>query len=337
MRTWSYGHLLLLNLKRLVRPLYTGFPESEQWEDYPSNDSQARQARDQDGIALYAHPALRFDQVPTGSLGGEAVADVALGSIDGFEVFCSHDEPSMELWYRFLNLGFRLGISGGSDAFLNQSFSFLAGGERVYVYTADHFDYESWARGLREGRSFATIGPLLSFQVNGLLPGSKIHLESKKSSAKVHVQVEAVSAIPITKVEIVARGRVVAEASSPTPVQRLQWQGELPLEESTWLAARVWAENSDRISNGPSRWSERRSNDRVLAAHSSPIYVSVGNTQVYSAEDRDFCLRWMDALTERIGKDGKFADAAHRQEVLNSFALARQVYQNMGPAPRENQ
>src|SRR6185437_2250286 len=125
-----YGHLVLLGLKSLVRPIYTGFPGTPHWQDYPSNYDQAEQARREGGIALYAHPALRFDYFPSGSLAGEAVADVALGGIDGLEVFCSHDEPSMELWYRFLNLGFRLGIGGGSDAFVNQSFAFLTGGER---------------------------------------------------------------------------------------------------------------------------------------------------------------------------------------------------------------
>jgi len=39
MRSWSYGHLLLLNLRYLVRPLYSGFPDAIHWEDYPANSS----------------------------------------------------------------------------------------------------------------------------------------------------------------------------------------------------------------------------------------------------------------------------------------------------------
>jgi hypothetical protein len=257
MRTWSYGHLLLLNLKQLVRPLYTGFPAANYWEDFPSNYEKAQQAREYGGIALYAHPALAFDSVPSGSLAGESVADVPLGAIDAFEVFCSHDEPSMELWYRFLNLGFKLPISGGSDAFLNQSFSFLAGGERVYVHTGDRFTYRDWIEELRRGRSFATVGPLLTFEVNKQIPGAELHFASVSASVSVHVN--AASAIPFTSIELVANGRVVASAARAVPTHRIEWRGKIPVESSEWLAVRVWGPNNHRISNGPSRWSQRRS------------------------------------------------------------------------------
>jgi TolB protein len=328
MRSGSYGHLLLLNLKHLVEPLYTGFPGAKQWEDYPSNYSQAQQARDEGGVALYAHPALKFDEIPVGSLAGEAVADVALQSIDAMEVFCSHDEPSMELWYRFLNLGFRLGLSGGSDAFLNQRFSFLPGGERVYVYTGGGLGYASWIDGLRCGRSFATVGPLLTFEVDGNPPGAELHFASGPASVSIRAKVSSV--IPISRIEIVANGRVVATASKQKPTNHLQWKGTVSLAQSSWLAARVWAPDNDRISNGPSRWSERRSASLTLGAHSSPAYVYIGHQPIFSAPDRDFCLRWLDGLADRVRKNGKFATDSHRDQVLSTFARARRVYEAMG-------
>lgn len=327
MRTGSYGHLLLLNLKQLVRPLYTGFPGPEHWEDYPSNYSQAQQARDHGGVTVYAHPALAFDQIPTGSLAVESVADVALGAIDAFEVFCSHDEPSMELWYRFLNLGLRLAVAGGSDAFLNQRFTFLAGDERVYVYTGDHFSYATWIEGLRRGRSFATVGPLLTYEVNGNPPGSEQRVDS--GTATVAVQVSVVSPIPIARIEVVANGHVVAEASSATPTYHLDWRGTVAVQLSSWLAARVWGPDNDRIANGPSRWSQRRSNSLVLLAHSSPSYVYLGRQSIFSEQSYDFCLRWLNVLVERTHKDGKFSSDTHRNEVLTTFLRARDVYEKM--------
>ena len=327
MRTWSYGHLVLLNLKRLVRPLYTGFPGAQNWEDEPSNYSQAQQAREQGGVAVYAHPALRFDDIPTGSLASESVVDVALGGIDAFEVFCSHDEPSMELWYRFLNLGFKVGLAGGSDAFLNQRFSFLPGGERMYVHTGHHGDYASWINELRRGRSFATVGPLMLFDGDGEQPGSERRFAAP---AKVSLGVSVVSPIPVSKLEIVANGQVVAEASSPMPTEGLAWRGVLGLAQSSWIAARVWGPNSDRIANGPSRWSERHSPTLVLLAHSSPSYVYVDDQPIFSETARQFCLHWLDALIERIRTEGKFTTEAHRDDVLATFMRARAVYQNMG-------
>jgi hypothetical protein len=328
MRTWSYGHLVLLGLKRLVRPIYTGFPGTPHWEDYPSNDQQAEQAHQNGGIALYAHPALQFDAIPTGSLAGESVADVAFNAIDGFEVFCSHDEPSMELWYRFLNLGFRLGISGGSDAFLNNRFAFLAGGDRVYVYTGKRLTYDAWIDGVKRGRAFATVGPLLTFTVDGHMAGAELRFAAAQSA--VPVQAHADSSIPMTRIEIVSNGHVVASASSPTPTGHLQWSGIVPVKRSSWIAARIWGPNNDCIANGPSRWSQRRSPLLVLLAHTGPVYMSIGDRPVFSAADRDFCLHWIDALTARISRDGKFANAAHRTEGLALFAQARRVYERMG-------
>lgn len=334
MRTWSYGHLVLLGLKSLVRPIYTGFPGTPNWEDYPSNYDQAQQARRQGGVALYAHPALHFDDFPTGSLAGESVADVALGGIDGLEVFCSHDEPSMELWYRFLNLGFRLGISGGSDAFLNNRFAFLAGGERVYVYTGKKLTYSAWLDGLRQGRAFATVGPLLTFTVAGHIAGSELRFASSQQNLPAHI--DAVSTIPMTRMEIVSNGRVVAVATSAKPTDHMEWSGTIDIPQSAWVAARVWGPNNDRIANGPSRWSQRRSPDLALLAHTGPVYVRVGATPVFSSSDREFCLHWIDELAARITKDGKFAGDQQRQEVLALFARARQVYERMG-TPREGE
>jgi hypothetical protein len=328
MRTWSYGHLLLLNLRQLVRPLYTGFPGSTHWEDYPSNYSQALQAREQGGATLYAHPALRFSEIPAGSLAGESVVDVALGAIDAIEVFCSHDEPSMELWYRFLNLGFKLGISGGSDAFLNNRFAFLAGGERVYVYTGREFRYASWIEGLKRGHTFATVGPLLTFDVAGHIAGSELRFDDSSTFVPVHVK--AVSSVPMTRIEIVVNGRVAAAASSPSSVGQLKWSGKLHVNGSSWVAARVWGPDNDRISNGPSRWSQRRSSGEALLAHSSPVYLTLRGQPIFSAADRDFCLTWIDTLVARIRKDGKFASDMHRDEVLESFLRARQMYERMG-------
>lgn len=330
MRTWSYGHLVLLGLKSLVRPIYTGFPGTPNWEDYPSNYDQAQQARRQGGVVLYAHPALRFDDFPTGSLAGEAVADVALGGIDALEVFCSHDEPSMELWYRFLNLGFHLGISGGSDAFLNNRFAFLAGGERVYVYTREKLTYSGWLDALRQGRAFATVGPLLTFTVAGHIAGSELRFASSQKNLPVHI--DAVSTIPMTRMEIVSNGRVVAVATSAKPTDHMTWSGTIEAPQSAWVAARVWGPNNDRIANGPSRWSQRRSPDLALLAHTGPVYVRVGDIPVFSSSDHDFCLRWIDELTARISKDGKFSGDQHRQEILALFARARQVYERMGAA-----
>ncbi len=326
-----YGHLVLLNLKQLVRPLYTGFPGSPNWEDYPSNYQQAQKAKAQGGFTIYAHPALAFDQIPTGSLAGESVVDVALGAVDAMEVFCSHDEPSMELWYKFLNCGFRLGITAGSDAFINQRFSFIAGGERVYVYAGGRFDYPSWIGALKHERAFATVGPLLFFEVEGRPPGQQFHFA--KEPVKLRTAAHALSSLPMIRMEILANGKVIASVSSETPTTALEWKGAVDITRSSWLAARVWGPGNRLIANGPSRWSQRRS-PLVLQAHTAPSYVYLGDSPIYSAEDRAFFIKWIDSLIEKIKRRGRFATEERRQEVIGIFLRARRAYEEMGSKKR---
>lgn len=322
-----YGHLVFLNLKELVRPVYTGFPGTPNWEDYPANYRQASSARAQGGTVSYAHPALVFDRPPSGSDAVESVVDVALGLVDALEVFCSHDEPSMALWYRFLNLGFRVAIAAGSDAFLNQDFAFAAGGVRSYVHTGEEFGYARWVEGLRAGRTFATAGPLLFFEVENQLPGRQFRFDkgpvTLRAAARVH------SMVPVQKLEIVANGKVVAEAGGGAPVDRLEWKGGITLPESGWVAARVWGPGHRLIANSPS-WFGQRQNPLVLMAHSGALYVSIAGRRAFSAADRAFCMDWIDALVNNVKTRGRFATDARRQEVIDTFLRARSIYERMG-------
>jgi hypothetical protein len=325
MRTYGlYGHLLFYNLRQLVRPLDTGFPGSPNWEDYPSNYAQAMKAKAQGAFTAYAHPALAFDRIPTGSLAGESVVDVALGAIDAFEVFCSHDEPSMALWYKFLNSGFRLGITAGSDAFVNQRFALVTGGVRVYVHTGRQFDYQSWINNLSQGRAFATVGPLLFFEIEGKLPGEEFHFV--RGPVKLKAKASVSSLVPMTKLEIVANGKVVHSVSTDTPTNKLQWHGTIDLPHSAWLAARVWGPDHRLIANSPSRWAESRSS-LVLLAHTGASYVHIGNGPIYSPEDQEFFIQWIDTLIEMVKKQGKFSDERKREEVIETFLRARRVYE----------
>jgi len=83
------------------------------------------------------------------------------------------------------------------------------GGNRTYAYLGkEEFSFPNWARAVRAGRTFATSGPLLQFQVDGRMPGDEIAM--RKGEAAVEVSVEAVSHVPFHRLEIVHNGRVVA-------------------------------------------------------------------------------------------------------------------------------
>ena len=318
-----YGHLIFQGLGELVRPIYTGFQDTPNWEDWPSNYQQAANAKAQGAFTAYAHPAIKLEAFPSGSDAREAVVDVALGAIDALEVFCSHDEASMRMWYRFLNCGFPVGISAGSDAFVNQSFSFLPGGERVYVHTGRTFSQASWMDGLRQGRAFGTVGPLLFLEVEERLPGERFQFD--RGPVRLRVSARAVSAVPMTRLEIVSNGKVLEASAAKSGADRLNWSGTITLDQSAWLAARVWGPEHRLIANGPSRGAER-SSPEVLLAHTGASWVTIGGRRVVSPEDRDYLIRWLDALAQDLDAHGHFSGTERKEIVKGHFRRARHIY-----------
>ncbi len=321
-----YGHLLFFGLREMVRPVYSGFPGTPNTDDWPSNGALAANARRQGAIAMYAHPALKLEAFPSGSDARESVVDVSLGTIDALEVFCSQEEAAMRLWYRFLNCGFPLGISGGSDAFLNQSFAFVAGGDRVYVQAGQRSSQAEWIAGLRRGRAFATVGPLVFFTAQHRPPGERLSFDH--GPVRLPVSVRAISIIPMSRLEIVANGRVLRVAHGDAESHELKWSGTIQLDQSSWIAARVWGPNHRLIANGPSRWAEWSSSD-VLLAHTGATWVTIAGKRSVSGGDLDYLLRWTDELTADLRANGRFSTPERRKEVERDFEAARKVYESL--------
>ena len=295
-----YGHMCLYNLKRLAEPLFTGFKGTEYEDDYPANYNQAEFARAQGGAVTYAHPGY----APTfeGASCRELPVDLALGAIDAMDVFSNNpEEVAMELWYRLLNAGFRLGISAGTDSFTNVADHYTPGGHRVYALTALPLRYEDWITAYKQGRTFATNGPMILLKVNGQYPGSDLKLAAGKHSLKIDVSVQ--SHLPVSNTELVVNGKAI------TPVPKT-----LTLSESSWIAART---------KGP--WDRMVLNDGELRAHTSPVYVSIGNQPIANQSDIRFWLEWIDKLTARTAERGRFSSEQRKQEVLNLFRKGRAI------------
>jgi hypothetical protein len=288
-------------LKTLVEPLYTGFPNTPHADQYPPNYTQALKARQQGGAVTYAHPgyAPTFD----GASMREMPVDLALGVIDAMDVLSNNpEEVAVEMWYRLLNCGFRLGISAGTDSFTNVADHYVPGGGRVYARPDGPFTYESWLAAYKRGRTFATNGPMLTLRVNGSEPGDE--LELAQAPATVRVEAKVASAVPVGTLELVVNGR-------PQP-----YRSSLVLDRSSWIAARV---------KGP--WHRMILNDAAAFAHTSPVYVKLAGNPIRSREDADFWIDWIDKLAERTRQRGRFSNQAQQDEVLALFQKARAIYQ----------
>src|SRR5713226_8944651 len=117
-------------------------------------------------------------------LTNELPVDVALGKVDYMEIVGFSDHRSTAgVWYRLLNLGFRIPAAGGTDAMANYAtLRGPVGLNRVYASVANGaLRSDAWLDALRQGRTFATNGPLLDFSVAGNPIGSTLRLERGQS------------------------------------------------------------------------------------------------------------------------------------------------------------
>jgi hypothetical protein len=299
----TYGHMCLYGLKQLVEPLYTGFRGTPQADDYPPNFVQAKAARAQGGAVTYAHPgyAATFE----GASARELPVDLALGEIDAMDVLSNNpEEVALEIWYKLLNCGFRLGISAGTDSFTNVADHYVPGGGRVYAHVDGELTYEKWVDAYKRGRTFATNGPMVFLTVNGKLPGDELKLGQGPQKLKVKVDVR--TQVPVDKIELLVNG------------QPREWKGEaeLELDRSAWIAARA---------TGP--WHRLVLNDAGAFAHTSPVYVELGGQPVRSRADAEFYSDWIGKLIARVEQRGVFSNEARKREVIELFAKARAIYE----------
>ena len=236
------GHMCLLNLKELIKPVETMQPHC-----YPLHAQVCDRAHAQGGYVTWAH----FPSMP--SL--ESPLDVALEKLDGLEILCVIEPrelpvylkklvPEMSantgllMWYRYLNCGYGLTATAGTD---KMTTFVTVGANRVYAHVDGEFTYQSWIDALKRGRTFVSNNPLLTFTVNGHEAGSALTLSSGKDRVlQIHARAE--SQLPYDRLEIVRNGEVIASASPSGALHRAEIHLEYPLRGSGWIAARALAD-----------------------------------------------------------------------------------------------
>lgn len=270
------GHMILWGLKKPVMPFCSDGPaEAEIGGPMETTLSHwADEAHAQGGYVInphFPHP------------NGEPAALIATGRLDGVEMIMQQDFWHGE-WYRYLNCGYRLPLIGGTD---KMSSDVPVGMYRTYVRIPDdeEFTYEAWCRNAAKGRTMLSGGPIIQCSVEGREVGDTIDLPGPGT---VEVSAWAESIVPMSRLEIVQNGRVVASAESPTPTRRLQIDEAIRIDGNSWLAARA---------GGPGYYGYTHYDvwRRGIFAHTSPIYVSVGGPwRMFDGETAQYMLTLID-------------------------------------------
>jgi TolB protein len=301
-RATLWGHMTLVNLKKLVEPIMTGFADTTNPWDTPTNSDIADHTHLQGGHVNYTHPAQNpADPYGTAYSAKSLPVDVALGKIDSIDINQQY-EATVPLWHRLLNCGFRIPASGGTDCFLNRVQSGLPGASRVYVRIDGEFSYDAWIKNLKAGRTFVTNGPMLEFEAGGT-----VRLDGP---GDIPVRAAATSLTAIERFEIVANGEVVGNGAVAADKLSSRIDQPVRFTKSGWLGVRVYAGGRQQ-------------------AHSGAVYVEVAGKPAGSKSDADYFLSWIDRLEAQLkNRDRVPADALkkHVEEQLNA---AREVYRRI--------
>ncbi|MGH9672458.1 MAG: CehA/McbA family metallohydrolase, partial [Bryobacteraceae bacterium] len=297
-RTIGMGHTLHMNL---LSPFRIG-------EQYYLYDVVFDETRRQGGLTGYAHayqpPAMGFFVRQDMSL------NVAGGRVDFAEI-SEFGDIDTKLYYEFLNLGFPLTASAGSDVPWGHSI----GTSRVYAYTGGAFHVDEWFRAVKNGHTFVTTGPMLELTVNGRIPGSRI---TARPGETLRVEARALGGpVPPRYLEIVVQGDVARSVSGARRELSLEWTA--PVSGSTWIAA------------------------RAAGAATSPVYVEVGGRRTWKLsqveeliENRMQQLLDIETLIRNgtpAGRDGTWnnPEALKKQGPLlaRRVAAAREIYEKL--------
>ena len=333
------GHMCLLDLKRLVEPVKTMQPY-----EYPMHLRVCDETHAQGGYVTWAH----FPSWP----GVESPLDIAMDKVDGLEILCVLDPkefpifmknvvPEFEanhglhLWYRYLNCGFQLPATAGTD---KMTTFVTVGANRVFAQVEGEFTYQNWIDALKQGRTFVTNSPVLTFTVDGHDAGATLHFDAGRDQvARVHALAE--SQLPYDRLEIVANGTVVAQTTPGGPRHRAEIHFEHKIQQSCWLAARVCEDLEGYRRRGVdfqeihvprgTRLSDYYGTRRpeTVFAHSSPVYLIRDRAAIRNWEDAEYFTRYMDNAIHWLETEAKFARPADKQASIQAFREGRAIYQ----------
>jgi len=317
--TSYWGHLGLLNLTRnLILPGYAGYPNTEAASLFPANANVADLAHEQGALVGYVHP---LDSVPDplkDPITFELPADVALGKVDYIEVVGFSDHKSTAaVWYKLLNCGFRLPTAAGTDFMGNYaSLRGPIGLNRVYAEVpAGPLKLEPWLESIKAGRTFATNGPLLRFELGLKTPGGEVHLDQKQD---VFFRAGLGSIVPVDHLQIVCNGKVERELDLSSDRTTAYVEGKLPLESSGWCVLRAFSDKA-----------EYPILDLYPYATTSPVYVNMAGAPLHNTEDAAYFVAWMERLISTVESSAAWNTDAEKQAVLAILEEARQKYENL--------
>ncbi len=286
----GYGHVMMLDLQKLIRPVSLGPGIMASGTDGQPLQRGIRAARGSDATVIWCHSDLGYEDIPSwvgGLVHAQNIFDGSRG--DSYE----------RAFYRYLNLGMRIPFSTGTDWFI---YDFA----RVYVPVPGELTTTGWLKGLRDGRSYITNGPFLELETERAEIGGTQTLNGPN---QVTVVGHGMGRLDFGSLELVYNGRVVHRVKTAAEGGYYYADMRYPLfiDQPGWFALRI-----------PSDVGESELG-RPLFAHTSPIYIEMPGKQLFRADvARELIEEIRESITV-IEEKGTFGNDAERQQVLDVY------------------
>jgi hypothetical protein len=274
-------------------------------------------AHAQGALVGYVHP-FDWEIAPAKerSLTNALPADVAHGKVDYMEIvgFSDH-KATAAIWYRLLNLGFRLPAGAGTDAMTNYaSLRGPVGLNRVFLDTGGARTPAALRDALRGGRTFATNGPLLGLEIAGQHPGAVMQLQAGRVPYRVALR----SPVPVDHLELVQNGRVVRNFKLSGDRRSFDATAELAVDAGGWVLLRAWNDAADPLTL-----------DLYPYATTSPIYVQMSGGAPSSPDDAEYFVAWLDRVIDDAAARDDYNTVAERSATIDYLREARERFRQL--------
>ena len=316
-RTHQVGHTISLMADEFVR----------YQNDYYYYDKLLDRIHELNGITGYAHQGESFH----GYRG--MTMDILDNKVDFLEIlqFCVEGGPLLvKHYYHFLDLGYKITATAGSDfpwcgigprfGVDGPDWNARIGNVRFYTYLGKEFSYDLWKQELKAGHTFVSSGPMITFTVNGQIPGDAVELKEPSTLSIKAQGYGHQGQVPLSRLEIIAHGKVIASATPGDAGQsadHLSIQMDLPVDQGIWIAARCYA--------GPNQ-----------AAHTTPIYVTINGNGFLNPETCDNYLelneKYLDELEAELDtphENLEYRAYWYRKGLKSRIATTRQVIEKL--------
>lgn len=288
------GHTISMNITDMVRDT----------SRYYLYDYVFDTVHEQGGLTGYCH--VLFDMF---FVHRDMSVNIPKGKVDFAEIM-QFGQLGTELYYAFLNLGYKLTASAGSDV----PWGGTVGEERIYAHLGEkQFSADAWFKAMQEGETFVSNGPVLEFEVDGAGPGDEIRVaKDRKLRVRARAWGDKRRTLP-KQLEIIRHGEVIESVESVGQgEEELKLDFEVDAGNGCWLAVR--AEGHDGT-----------------YAHSTPVYVVREGLRFWKFEDLEGSISERVQSLDEIEKLVADAQRADGEGTLEADRTLKQL-SLQGPA-----